>query len=105
MESSRSAYSIPKDFADLCGSRIRNRDDLDQLCILHIFGIGVFEGSIQIHVPFGGKPCKGLKAKYCASPDKGPFGAIDVIIVSLFGEINGEENWPYQNKWPDVGTK
>lgn len=105
MESSHSAYSISKDCADLCGSRICDRDDLDQLCILHIFDTGGFEGSIQIHIPLGGKPCEGLEAKYCASPDKCPFGATNIIVISLFREINGEEHWPYQNKWPDVGTK
>lgn len=94
-ESGRSAYSISKDCADLCGSRIRDRDDLDQLCILHIFDIGGFEGGIQVHVPLGGKPCEGLKAKYCASPDKCPFGATNIIVISLFREINGEEHWPY----------
>ena len=60
---------------------------------------------LDIDVPFSGKPCQRLQREYRTSPYECPLRASDVFIVSLVGEVNGEEHGPYEEKWPDIGTE
>ena len=53
----------------------------------------------------GAEPDEGLDGDDGAGPDKGPFLAVDVLIVEFLVEVVAEEDGPDDGKGPDIGVE
>lgn len=51
------------------------------------------------------KPDQRLYRNYTTDPNECPLRRLNVLFVSFRGEVDGEEGWPNDEKWPDIGMK
>lgn len=50
------------------------------------------------------QPDKRLERDDGSTPDKCPLGSTNVLLVEIFGEIESQEDGPYDGKWPHIGV-
>lgn len=51
------------------------------------------------------QPDKRLDGDDGANPDKGPFGSADVLLIKLGSKKISQEDWPDDDKRPNVGVE
>lgn len=95
-------HIICLNLADVRRTRVRNGDQLDQLCFPYRCRLGRSEESLEIDVPMRAQPYQTLNRDDGTAPNKGPFLATNMLIVQVFGEVVTEEDGPYYRKGPDV---
>jgi hypothetical protein len=92
----------PLDFANFRSAGVRIRDDLDQLRGLDVVGAHSSEDCSDVDVPESSEPDQALEGEDGAAEDKGPFLTVDVLIVALLREVDGEEGRPDAEEGPDI---
>lgn len=88
--------------ADLGGASVGNGDNFNEASGIDRLGSGRGEQGVEIDVPLGHQPQQRLRRDDGPRPDEGPFLALDVGIITLRREIEGEEDRPNDQEWPHV---
>lgn len=99
------AYILPQQLADVGGPRVRDGDDLYQLRILDLLGLGGREQRLDVYAPVGAQPGERLQGDDGPAPDIGPLGGADVLLVERGREIVAQEDGPEDGEGPDVGVE
>ena len=95
----------PLDLADLSSTGVCIRNDLDQLRGLDIVCAHSSEDCSDVDVPESSEPDQALDGEDGAAENEGPFLTVDVLIVALLREVDGEEGGPDTEEGPDVVMK
>lgn len=98
-------HIVADEFADLGGTGIGGRNDLDELGLVDILGLGGGEGGLEVDAPVGAQPDKGLECEDGAGPDEGPLRRLEILVVELWGQVVAQEDGPEDRKGPDVGME
>lgn len=99
------AYLFPQELADLGGPRVRDGDNLDQLGILDLLGLGGREQRLEVDAPVGAQPGEGLQSGDGAAPHVGPLGRADVLLVERGRQVVAQEDGPEDGEGPHVGVE
>lgn len=87
------------------GSGVGDGNNLDQLGIVNVLGLGRPELALEVDAPVGAQPEQRLDAEDGAAPHKGPLLGANVLLVEFIGEVVAEEDGPGDGERPHVGVQ
>lgn len=91
--------------ANLSRASVGNRYHFNELRRVEGSGLGRGEQGLDVDVPFCHQPKEGLRRDDRSRPDECPFLPLNVCIVALRGEVDGEEGRPDDQERPHIGMK
>lgn len=100
-----SPHLVANQLANLGRPGVGDGNDLDQLRILNVLGLGGLEASLKANAPVGAEPCQGLEGDDGTTPEDGPFLCANVLLVEVGRQVEGQEDGPDDGERPDVGVE
>jgi len=90
---------------DFSNSGIGDWNNFNQTSGINGLGPDSGEKRFDINVPLGHQPQEGLERDDGPRPNEGPLLALDVGIIALLGQVEGEKDRPNDQKWQNIGME